>query len=86
MRNRREASANQVGVAHPMVHSNAFHAYKLYCTFGLCVFSSNDHNTYQACFSVQGWVMVFRTISLCIKLPAAKLPKAKAANTGYAEF
>jgi len=70
MRNRRDASPNQVGVAHPKVHSNVFHAYKLYCTIGLCVFSSNDRNTYQICFLVQGfWAMMLRTTSLCINLP-----------------
>ncbi len=86
MRNRREASANQVGLAHPEVHSNAFLAYKSCCTFGLRVFSHTDPNTYQACLSVQGWAIVFRTITLCIKLPRVKLPRAKAANTGYAGF
>ena len=52
----------------------------------LCVFPCNDNNIYQACFSVQDWVMVFKIISLCLNLPAAKLPKAKAANTDSADF
>ena len=55
MRNRRGASANQVGAAHSKLHSNVLHACKLYCTYGLCVFSSNDCKTCQVGCLVQGF-------------------------------